>query len=283
MPLSMGDRRGRATARSAGVLGPMSGREGKSMRRTLGICFVVCSLLAAPAWAEISYGPVVLDDATVLVAGGFELELRADYADLGDPAFVGGADTRSRVLAGLDYGATDRFEIGLDLPYKSLENGDSVSGLGDLSLAGKYCLVGESDTTPGVALGLDVVLDTGDEDIVGLDNDIDFDIAAIVSKGYGSWVGHLEISYLVVGEDLADDVLAYGIAVEIPAGMNAYTIELAGNDAEDALGDSPLDAYVGVRKTMDLSDIAGFIGFGLSDASPDFSVGVVYRRSFGMM
>ena len=253
------------------------------MRRTLGICFVVCCLMAAPAWAEIGYGPVVLDDATVVTAGGFELELDVAYADLGDPAFVGGADTAWFIGVGLDYGATDTIEIGADLPYISMENGDSISGLGDLALGARYCAVGESDTTPGVTLGLDIILDTGDEDIVGVENEIDYDVDVALSKGYSSWVGHLNISYLIVGEDLADDVLAYGIAVEIPAGMNAYTIELTGDDTEDAIGDSPLDAYVGIRRTMDLSDLAGVIGFGLSDASPDFTVGVIYRRSFGMM
>ena len=92
------------------------------MRRTLGICFVVCCLMAAPAWAEIGYGPVVLDDATVVTAGGFELELDVAYADLGDPAFVGGADTAWFIGVGL--GA-----IGADMVNRPDQFGINVSGL----------------------------------------------------------------------------------------------------------------------------------------------------------
>ncbi len=207
------------------------------MRKVLGIVVAVGLMTAGSASAEIGYGPigygqVPLDDATVLAAGTYELEFDVIFSDLGDEVGFGVIDTRWDVALVLDYGATERLEVGAKLPYERRENGTSESGLSDLVLNGKYCLLGETDSAPAVSLEVDVTLDTGDEDIVGLDNDIDFGGVIAVSKNMVSWNGHLNIGFLAPGEDNADDVLSYGIAAEMPLDFATVIVELAGNDRE---------------------------------------------------
>ena len=107
------------------------------MKRTAVVLCVGLALAAASGvQAEIGYGPVVLDDATVLQAGSYEMGLSAAYFDVEADVFE--ADIT------LDYGATDRVEIGARLPWQKYENAVSVDGLDDLVLDGKFSLMAET-------------------------------------------------------------------------------------------------------------------------------------------
>ena len=249
-------------------------------RKVVGVSLALCLAVASGAWAEIGYGPIVQDDATVQTARAYEFRLDAMFEDLGDELGGGSVDTRWDVEASLDYGITDRLEVGTSVPWVALENGSSESGMDDVTVSGKYLVATESETTPGVSAGIDAVLDTGDDKIVGEDNDVDYKLNIVLSKGFARWNAHVNLGFLNPGETGVDEVWSYGFTAEIPLGTGDLVVEAAASD-EDIGGDEPVDVYLGFREPMsEAADLAGVVGFGLSDASPDLTAAIVYRSAF---
>ena len=259
---------------------------------------VVCMVGAGIARAEIGYGPIVMDDPTVLDVTDSEFRLDIIYRSLGeevgsslygtpvadadadeDAAAVTPVDTDWVAAIGMDYGATDRLEVGIWIPFVRTENGSSASGLGDLMLKAKVGLL--DGTKNGIVLtgAVNVTVDTGDEDIVGAENESEVLATFLLSKKLAVWNLYLNFGYLDTGVDNGDGI-AYGIAAEIPGENMDLVFELTGSDV--SVGeDSPSAIYAGFRKeASEKEDFALTVGSGLTDASPDLIVQLVYRYAF---
>ncbi len=226
--------------------------------------------------AKIGYGPVVLDDATVVGAGEGEVRGEVDYQKNDDTDM-----TILTVRGTLDYGVMDNLEVGVSIPYLSYNNGSDESGIGDIAVGAKYAVLTEDAATCGLSLGVDLRLATGDEDIVVDDNDMDIVIDLACSKELGSVNLHGNLGLTIWGEDDAaeDNNISYGAAVEYPMDGLCLTGEITGTNVENADEDTPLELYAGIKyMASDVLDVIGKVGFGLSDASNDLylGAGVIY-------
>jgi hypothetical protein len=223
--------------------------------------------------AKIGYGPVVIDDATVVAKGTGEVRGEITYAKVED------TDAATLTLEGiLDYGVMDKLEVGVSIPYLSLSNGSDESGIGDITVGAKYALLTEDAATCGLSLGAGLVLATGDEDIVGADNEMDILVELACSKAVGAVNLHGNLGLVMPGEDDADSIVAYGAAVEYPLNSLCITGELLGSNQEIG-DDSPMALYAGIKyNASDALDVIGNVGIGLTDASADLILGggVIY-------
>ena len=232
--------------------------------------------------AKIGYGPVVLDDATVVEAGAGEVAGGLGYATTKNDIEVNLLTLEARVA----YGVIDKLEVGGTIPYLSYSEDYDESGLGDMTVGVKYAILTEDAATCGLSAGLDLLLPTGDEDIVGPDNDMDIVISVAASKATGPVDLHGNLGLTIWGEDdAADDTnISYGAAVEYPLetpeGLSVIG-EIEGSNLEDAEGETSLNLYAGVKYVVsDVLDIEGTIGTSLADSDyqPDFilGAGVIY-------
>ncbi len=250
-------------------------------RAAVVIGLVVCIAAGGSAWAAIGYGPTVMEDPTVLDVGAMEFRTVVEYQDLAAPAEgEEGLSSRASIALGIDYGATDRLEVGLALPFVRLDNGTNETGLGDLVLSGKIFVLDEDNKRISLAVGVDVKVDTGSDEIVGADNDTETTVKVLMSKTLAVWNLFVNLGYLNESGDDGQDVISYGLGVEVPGDNMDLTLELVGND-KTINDDEPSEIYVGFRKTTaETEDFAISVGSGLSDASPDLTVLLVYRYGF---
>ncbi len=143
-----------------------------------------------------------------------ETKLRLDYtfADAGD-------DREHTVTAEAEYAFTREFSVELVLPYTFLDpdEGDSADRLNDAAVALKLATYGLVDRNLFPAVGVEVVLPTGDEER-GIGSDHVVELEPFVRVGY--WRSQFElIGALSIGiplnqtdeeRDEEDFVLAYG-------------------------------------------------------------------------
>lgn len=108
----------------------------------------------AAAFEHADYDQLVLVGSAYTKAKG-ETEIAVFAAR--SPA----ADADFAAELGLGHGVTDKFELGVVLPYV---DADSGSGLGDVSFELGFALVEESAAMPAVRLGLSAIAPTGDSD-----------------------------------------------------------------------------------------------------------------------
>ncbi|MFB3895879.1 MAG: transporter [bacterium] len=172
------------------------------------------------------------------------------------------------------YGITDKWELGLDLPYISIspDVGEDVDGIGDLNVWTKYRFLDESKTCMGLAAGVNVKLNTGDEDVVGTNDDTDWTPFIMASfKPAEQFALGAKLGYTFMGEDNTDDEFLYGVWGGYYVKPNfGIVAELYGNTQE---GDDPLMLDAGV--TYGVSENVGVTfggGAGLNDAAADWHI-----------
>lgn len=135
------------------------------MRYFLVIAVLTC--LAVPAFAEEKEQPSLLEDFFLTESvypqgrGETQFTLGADYS-------AAAAGKELTLAADLEYGITDQWqvEVGWDA-FRQLEPdaGSGASGLGNLSLGGKYTFEPCPTTGVQLAVGLEVTLPTGSEKV----------------------------------------------------------------------------------------------------------------------
>jgi predicted porin len=131
--------------------------------------------LSVPAWAS---HPLLSEDTGVLGKGTFEFELHGERARDNE---AGVTKRSSDAAAKLGYGATDKADVELELPYvREVTNGEVAQGRGDASLSLKW----RFHETEGFSLAFkpDLLLPTG-RDEVGL------------GAGRVRWAANLAASY----------------------------------------------------------------------------------------
>jgi len=258
--------------------------------------FLIMAGAADRALAKIGYGPVVVEDATVVEIGTFEI--KADFiSSTGEGLELYNSELDESILHSdvdkttfqgeIVYGTTEKLQLGMYLPHISSKNETDAGGLGDLVLGGKYCFVREGEAIdpymPGFSAGFYLAFPTGDEEVTGEENKTDYIFKGMFSKALGTVNGHLNLSYALHKEKKTNSVVGYGLAVEYPLETSeqlSLTCELAGSN-EDIGGDRPMALYGGVKYTLrpvwDAKaawDVRLRAGVGMNDASPDFILGI---------
>lgn len=255
----------------------------------------------ATAGAEMTYGPLVIDDASVLPKKTFEVIGFYSHAsptiEFENPqgTVMGEVDLPISGLNGaVSYGLTDNIELGLSLGSVSRDyivsmstasgslkiETDGVSGNRDIMAKAK---IGNGKVAGSIVLFLPTGKEATDdkEGISVKDNDMDIALkfvwTPIVDKTGGI---HLNLGYTSWGKDDALDKngkeqtssIDYGIGLEFFLGRYdksaSLTIEFAGNTLEDIKGDTPMDVYSGMRINVSKEiQITGLLALGVSDGS----------------
>lgn len=185
----------------------------------------------------------------------------------------------------LGYGLTERFDIGLDLPFTWWypdNAGFHEQGLDDLSVGLRYRLLDEKESSPGIAVLAAATFPTGDVDKGLSSGGTDFDTKVILSKRLGPVNTHLNLGYFWPSTEKYDlkSGLTYGVGMDFSASSQLQLLaELNGNENIFPKGlhpeadKDPLEAKVGLRFISDTGFITTFgVGLGLTDASPGYRV-----------
>lgn len=198
----------------------------------------------------------------------------------------------------LGYGLTERFDIGLDLPFtwwypdiftwKGERVGFHEQGLDDLSIGLRYRLLDEKEGAPAVALLGAAAFPTGDVDKGLSSGGIDLDTKLILSKRLGPVNTHLNLGYFLPSTEKYDlkSGLTYGLGMDFSASRQVLLLtELVGNqnifpeNFQPVADKDPLEIRLGLKFISDSGIIATFGGgLGLNDASPGYRVlaGITY-------
>ena len=202
--------------------------------------------------------------------GGFESEAELEYVKDGNDKEMG-------LTFALTYGASEKCDIVLEIPYLWLdpEEEANVDGVGDIEIGPEYCLFEGSDSLPAASLGLTIKTATGDEDKGLGSGEIDYGLKTIFSKEIIGAAFDLELGYTLVGGEGEDDVFSYELASEYPLN-DSFSLagEISGETAfEGGFDDNPCDGKLGLNYALSKATAlsAGF-GFPFSDAGPDYSV-----------
>lgn len=120
---------------------------------------------------EKSYS-FVGESTYLLEQGEWQIDLIIDYINnpASDDEFEGEkTDYIFSTELSIDYGVTDRLQVGLSLPCENtriVSDGisETNSGINDVSFTPSFALVRETDIFPEVAVGLEFSAPTGDEE-----------------------------------------------------------------------------------------------------------------------
>lgn len=270
------------------------------MKRTFLVFGLVGVLISGVASMAVAHDrTVVLSDTTTLAEGTFELAGGFGYFSYTDAGGISGFDvTETRIAFLLWYGISEKLQLEANIPIGSWDvRGDFKNllerlglstgerGLGDVVLRGKYRFVDENDTTPAIAGSFGIKLATGDEDKALGTGETDFALLVALSKALGGASGHLNLGYTIVGEPTGEDYdneFHYGIGLSYPTSDRLSVIgELAGKTHRDPDFDDPLGITGSIRyAASDVTNLVGFLGFGLTDGSPDYSLGAWIEYEF---
>jgi outer membrane protein OmpA-like peptidoglycan-associated protein len=170
-----------------------------------------------------------------------------------DPQFT-------EVRFGAAVGILPRFQLGVSipatdvfLPAEDILPEFTDSGIGDITLSGKYRLVDETAGAPTVAVYSQVSFPTGDEEIGLGSGTTDFTVGGIVTKRIGSVNLYGNVGYLFSGYEAGDpnpllrsfqDSLAYGVGADFSVAKGETPVNIFaeatffhefGDEAEDTV------------------------------------------------
>ena len=163
-----------------------------------------------------------------------------------------------------------------------------ASGIGDLTLGGKWRFLDEMPWLPRQAMVVVVKLPTADED-QGLGNGkTDVDLTWVASKALNKQTGaHLNVGYSWIGklaEEEVGDVLHYGVALDYQLSAPLQWVGEVFAEKELRAGtDTVVQGNTGCRwqvvdgLTMDLA-----VGTKLSGDAPDFTATAGLTWAFGL-
>ncbi|MGD9014424.1 MAG: transporter [Candidatus Omnitrophota bacterium] len=155
------------------------------------------------------------DDTWTMDKGHLELEYGIDYYKDTQYDYVGGYKSRTRETAlylYALYGLTDNWDIGLTIPYGYInyDRETKANGFMDWEIETKLRLCDEAKFLPSLALYIDLITDSGNEEKSLGSGDQDVWLNAIFSKTLKEnlWLD-LNLGYYFAGGKDADDVSTY--------------------------------------------------------------------------
>ena len=143
-------------------------------------------------------------------------------------------------LLGVEYGITDRLQVEFELPYLRLTVHEDEtardSGIGDLEFAVGYALIEETDESPQLTAGLEIIAPTGDESAgLGTGTWGWGPFLALSKQVSGQWYLHANLAFQISnnveedGERFDERELEYGLAaVYQPTDNVDLILELVG-------------------------------------------------------
>lgn len=191
-------------------------------------------------------------------------------------------------------------DVTLTVPYVDLKTGGGVtvidgavvpgsgtggSGLGDISVKGRYNWIEQGEVLPFIDLIARVKIPTADEDKGLGTGEFDMGFGAELSRRFGKdYIGFADLTYTFIGDP---PNVNYDNRIDADLGLGyQFTPELMGSvsyDYRSAISDGGTDAHSllflgNYRFTPQLRTYAMF-EVGLSDGAPDYgvTVGAAYR------
>jgi peptidoglycan-associated lipoprotein len=253
----------------------------------------------APLAQPRSYQPIgttgvfSVFSAKTLKKGQIAVGIALDFAEGIGPYDDDHHPDQKTLALQLGYGLTERFDIGLDLPFtwwypdtfawKGERVGFHEQGLDDLSIGLRYRLLDEKEAAPGIAILGAATFPTGDENKGLSTGGTDYDAKLILSKRIGPVNSHFNIGYSWPGTQKYDleEGITYGVGIDFSASSQVQLLaELIGNKNRFTQGlnpeahNDPLEWKLGLRFISDTGIIATLgTGFGcLSPATPDYRI-----------
>ncbi len=264
----------------------------------LSLAGLLC-LLSCPLEAEYTTGGLnglfLLNNTRVSDAGIVCLAPQMAYED-----YDGG--TALRFLINGNYGIGDNAELGLCLPIVRASNGGSDTGIGDISVAGKYRFLRQKEGKPAIAAVARLDLPTAD-DAKGLGDALDFLASAVGDYTVGdvdlsgeigvAMCGDIEVEQLDIPGPgkIKNDKIKYEINrgnYLFLGGGASYPI----NEKLDVLGELFLNGLngraggghvlnAGVSYSLgERTMLKGGLLIGLEDQAPDFGLIVGFGHAF---
>jgi hypothetical protein len=188
------------------------------------------------------------------------------------------------------YGWTDRFAIELEIPYLVVNPtaGQRVDGVGDVELELKYSLFRDPEDTRALALGAEVTLPTGDDEI-GMGDDFGGEIFVAYSQSFSGFDLHLNLGLefeeeIEDGEEELETEFEYGVALEWEfAEETAFLAALVGETGDEG---TELSLIPGIEWEWEgeRSEIVLGLGIpiGLTDDTPDWGVVALVEFEFSL-
>lgn len=174
--------------------------------------------------------PLDTDDPGTTAASTWCMEVCLDQCDRN------GAHERTAGLT-LLYGLSDRSDLCLDIPYTNIspDDGQHLSGMGDLCLTAKWRLQDQGSSGPALGLSLGVALPYGASDMCSAG--VGWGVDLLAAKSIGTTGAYASLGFGRDGE--GNSALAWGLACERPLGGRwGLAAEIRGDHTanEDAIG-----------------------------------------------
>jgi len=251
----------------------------------LGIVLSLVLLSSRPAFAVLPY--LDTDTAIPVDRGKSRLDSSLEYVRYNSN------ESSNTLRADLTYGLINNLDFTVDVPYIFLkdENASNERGLGDLVLKSKIRFIKGREATPVSIAGELIVKFPSCDDNKALSPECtgepDVGIRAIASKEFFPVTVHLNLGYVFVGNPpntTLDDIVQYSVAFDYLTTAEYLHVvgELTGNTNRypDVSG-NPLSALAGLLYEVDMTKIITLAtSFGLTTASPDFTLSVGFRYLF---
>jgi len=212
---------------------------------------VLLSFVSVVAFAS---HPLTTDDAGVLGAGGYELEVGYNnaYSDENIRNITSGIS--------LKHGITDKLDLGLALPYQI----DPVNNerFGEVALSLKFSLIKN-------LLAISYTNECGESS---------YALNAICSYEFKPFITHYNLGYLQSGDKTINGITNYSAAIEYPFEKIDFAAEVLGKDNGSSQSGF-VDWLIGVRyKLNEKNIVSAGLGKSFKDASNNVVLG--YHLNF---
>lgn len=210
----------------------------------------------------------------------FSLEIPYVHQDrTGETVLIGGTPTPTRQRrSGRMSGSSEMVQVG-EPTDGVVESTDSEGGLGDLTVDAAFTLLRDEGKTPRLLALLYAKLPTADEEKGLGTGEFDWGGGLGAGKRFGAWSGYAELLYIQPGSSELYDPDPYwewlaSISFRLKESLRPG-LAISGGSAPFDGADSPLE--VKARLTGLAGEHASYslyLARGLSDASPDWGMGI---------
>ena len=187
---------------------------------------IILSVVLAPI--SQAYAALFTDDTSTTDKGHFELEYWVDYYKDTQYNYEDDYKTRTRETQFslyILYGLTDNWDIGITIPYGYINYDREIktNGFMDMDIETKYRLFEETNLLPSLAIYLDFITDSANEDKSLGSGDQDIWLNGILSKTLKEnlWLD-LNLGYYFTGGKASDDVFIYCLGLTQGFGERLY-------------------------------------------------------------
>lgn len=259
-----------------------------------GLIFFLALLQSPPAFALLPY--IASETAVPVERGKSRLDLSFQ-----DVRWNSGLSTYA-LKAELTNGLINNLDFSVEVPYlfRNQKDVPDENGLGDLTLRAKVRFIKGREATPVSIAGQLIAKFPSCDDNKNLSQECtgepDLGIRAIASKEFFPVTAHLNLGYMFIGNPprkKLDDILTYSLAFdyltvadylhvvgELAGETNRYPKSMPGKVTKSTSA-NPLEGLIGLLYDVDVNKALTLSSsFGLTKASPDYSLSVGFRYLF---